>query len=258
MDRLLSIAAATVADLSPADTVTVAGQAGFDGAGIWFDPATWTDATTNEVRRRLDDSGVVALDVEPVILGADGDPGDALIDAAIGLGARNVLVASRHPDHAATIERFAQLCDRAAPGGITCVLEFLPIFVVNDLAAAASIVTAAGRPNGAILVDSLHLARSGGTVTDVADLMAASSDLFPYLQIADAPADAPADLYHEALHGRLLPGDGALPLHELLDAVPDVPLSLELRSASVREAYPDPLERSAAVLAATRRLVADA
>ena len=58
------------------------------------------------------------------------------------------------------------------------------------------------------------------------------------------------------MHGRLLPGDGALPLRELIDAVPDVPLSLELRSASVREAYPDPLERSVAVLAATRRLLA--
>ena len=253
MDRLLSIAAATVADLSPADTVTVAGQAGFDGAGIWFDPATWTDATTKEVRARLDDAGIVALDVEPVILGADGDPGDALIDAAIGLGARNVLVASRHPDRTATIERFGQLCDRAAAGGITCVLEFLPIFVVRSLGDAVAVATAAARPNGAVLVDSLHLARSGGSVADVA---ATDPNLLPYLQIADAPASAPEDLYYEAVHGRLLPGDGALPLRELIEAVPDVPLSLELRSASVREAYPDPLERSVAVLAATRRLLA--
>ena len=107
----------TVADLSPADTVIVPPpQAGFDGAGIWF------DAGDRGPPRRparsgppADDRAVVALDVEPVILGADGDPGDVLIDVAIGLGARNVLVASRHPDHAATIERFGELCDRAAP-----------------------------------------------------------------------------------------------------------------------------------------------
>ena len=56
--------------------------------------------------------------------------------------------------------------------------------------------------------------------------------LLPYLQIADAPARPPdpAHLREEALHGRLLPGEGDLPLAETLAAVPSVPLSVELRS----------------------------
>lgn len=256
MDRLLSIAAAALGELGPADAVSVAATSGFGGAGIWFDPATWTTATTAEVRRRLDATGVVALDVEPVILSRSGDPGDALVDTAVALGARHVLVASRHPDRAATIDRFGELCDRAAAGGVTCVLEFLPVFAVGNLAAALGVVRAAGRRNGAVLVDSLHLARSCGTPAGVGELAAAEPALFPYLQIADAPAQRPDDLYDEAVNGRLLPGEGGLPLADLLLAVPSVPLSLELRSRALRDAYPDPQRRATEILAATRRLLA--
>jgi hypothetical protein len=53
----------------------------------------------------------------------------------------------------------------------------------------------------------------------------------------------------------LLPGDGDLPLRETLAALPDVPLSLELRSASLMTAYPDPVERARAVMRATRDLL---
>ena len=81
-------------------------------------------------------------------------------------------------------------------------------------------------PNGAVLVDTLHLARSGGSPDD---LRAVPSRLLPYLQVADAPAAPPGPerdtLREEALHGRLLPGEGELPLEATLAAVPDVPLS---------------------------------
>ncbi len=257
MQRLVSLAAGTALEVGPADFVDVAAAAGFPAAGIWFDPASWSPTTSRQVRGRLDATGLVALDVEPIILSDDGDPGEALIDAAIEVGARNVLVASRHPDRRATIERFGQLCDRAAPAQLTVVLEFLPIFAVRSLADALAVVSAAGRPNSGVLVDNLHLSRSGGSPADVATVDPA---LLPYLQIADAPAalPEPAGLYEEALHGRLLPGDGGLPIAELLAAVPGVPLSLELRSRMLRETYPDPVQRAGAVLAATQRALAAA
>ena len=60
----------------------------------------------------------------------------------------------------------------------------------------------------------------------------------------------------EALHGRLLPGEGVLPLHDVLRAVPDVAVSVELRSSALMPAFPDPTERASAVLAATRSVLA--
>jgi sugar phosphate isomerase/epimerase len=154
------------------------------------------------------------------------------------------------------VERFGELCERAAPAGVVVVLEFLPIFSVRTLDQAVSVVAEVDHPSGAVLVDTLHLARSGGSP---ADLGGVPARLLPYLQVADAPVAAPvgADaLRDEALHGRLLPGDGALPLEAVLGAVPDVPLSLEIRSSRLVEAHPDPLERARAVRAATERLLA--
>ena len=65
-----------------------------------------------------------------------------------------------------------------------------------------------------------------------------------------SPPVVERDLRDEALHGRLLPGDGALPLRAALAAVPDVPLSVELRSAALMTRYPDPTERARAVRSA--------
>jgi sugar phosphate isomerase/epimerase len=255
-ERLISLAAGCVLDVGPAETVEVAAQAGFGGAGIWFDPASWTSDTTKTVADRLDATGLVALDVEPIILGRGPDPGDALIAAAAELGARHVLVGSGPASRAAVVDRYGELCDLAAPAGIVVVLEFLPIFTVATLHDALGVVQEVDRPNGGVLVDNLHLARSGGSP---ADLAAVPPELLPYLQIADAPATledrTPERLRDEALNGRLLPGEGELPLAEVLAAVPGVPVSPELRSAALLRDHPDPTDRARAILAATRRLL---
>ncbi len=254
--RLLSLAAGTVFDVGPADAVDVAADAGFGAVGIWFDPETWTSATTTAVADRLRATGLVPLDMEPVILGREHDPGEALVETAAELGVRHILVAGGAAERGAVVDRFGALCDLASSAGIVVVLEFLPIFSVASLGEAMSIVEAAARPNGGVLVDTLHLARSGGSP---ADLDAVPKRLLPYLQIADAPRYPPArsrdGLRDEALYGRLLPGQGDLPLVDTLIAVPSVPLSLELRSQPLMSAHPDPVTRAQAVLAATQRVL---
>ncbi len=255
MSRLVSLAAGVVLDIPPEAAVSAAAEAGFDGAGVWFDPSSWTPTRARHVRSRLDATGLVALDIEPVILGPAGDRGEALIAAGAEVGARYVLVASRDPDRPRTVERFGQLCDVAADHGLVLVLEFLPIMAVRTLADAHEVIAGAGRANAGILVDSLHLSRSGGAPSELAGL---NPGLLPYVQIADAPRQPPEPdaLRDEALEGRLLPGEGELPLVELLAAVPGVPISVELRSRSLTNTHPDPVERARIVLAATRTLLA--
>ncbi|MFM8847139.1 MAG: sugar phosphate isomerase/epimerase family protein [Actinomycetota bacterium] len=251
---MLSISAGVHPDLSPADMVSTAASAGWPACGIWFDGTTWSDRTTAEVRRRLDDTGIVALDVEPIIP-ADGseDHAERLIEAAAHLGARFVLFTSRLKDHRATADRYAEACAMAEPHGITVVCEFLPIFPLSTIDLANQVVTGVRSRNVGILVDNLHLSRSGGSVADVRRL---GPGRFPYLQIADAPIERPADmsaLFDEALNGRLLPGDGELPISDLLEAVPDVALSFEVRSRFLRATYSDPVARARIVLEAARR-----
>lgn len=258
-ERLLSLAAGTVLDVGPARAVDVAAAAGWRAVGIWHDPATWTVEVTTAVAARLRSTGLVALDVEPVILGRGEHHGVAKVRVAGELGARFLLLAGGPAGSDEVIEVLGTLADLAAAEApeLTIVLEFLPIFAVDSLSAAATVVAQVDRSNVGVLVDSLHLARSGGSPGDLAGF---SPGLFPYLQLADAPT-VPMDgsvvgLRDEALFGRLLPGDGALPLGELLSAVPAVPVSVELRSRELDQRYPDPVDRARAVLAATRRVLA--
>ena len=244
MGRLLSLAAGVQTDVAPADMVTVAHEAGWPAVGIWFDGKVWDDKTSREVRQRLDDTGIVALDIEPIIPSVDGnDFAEQLIEAAVIIGAQHILFTSRLKDQARTTERYQQVCELAEPHGIKVVCEFLPIFPLNTLSMAADIVGTSGVSNGGVLIDNLHLSRSGSSIDDV---KAMPIDLFPYLQICDAPAQCPTDfggLLDEALNGRLCPGEGSLPIVELLKAVPAVPLSFEVRSKFLRD-IADPVARA--------------
>ena len=97
--RTLSLAAGVMTDIGPADMVSVCSQAGWPACGIWYDHKTWDAATTREVRRRLNDSGLSVLDVEPIIP-SDGrdDHGEALIDVAAELGALGVVTPTTAAD----------------------------------------------------------------------------------------------------------------------------------------------------------------
>jgi sugar phosphate isomerase/epimerase len=251
--RLLSLAAGTLPEFGPAETVDAAAAAGFPAVGVWFDPATWSAQVLRSVAARLDHHGLVALDVEPIMLGSADDHGEAIVDAAIELGARHVLVASREADNGAVAARLATLAGRVEGSAVTLVLEFLPALGVRTFAQANAIVDQVAHPGVGVLVDALHLARAGET-PEV--LRAAPSGRLPYLQLCDAgaPPDdlSPMGLIREALHGRLLPGEGQLPLDDVLDALPAVPISFEVRSAWLRDTFPDPVARARAVFASVR------
>ncbi len=255
---LLSLAAGVLPELGPVDVVRAAGAAGFDGAGIWFDAETWTDGTTREVAAALDDTGLVALDVEALFVTPDGDDGDRLVDAAAGIGARNVLTISRGVEPGPFSERFAELCRQAQPAGIAVCIEFTRLFTIADLPTALAVVDAADEPNAGVLVDNLHLARCGHTADDIGSL---PPELFPYVQLCDAPAELSDEssrgLYVEAVDGRCNLGEGGLPVREVYRAFvrrrrTGPPVSLEIRSRALRDRHPDPVERALSVLTAAR------
>ncbi|MEM8747974.1 MAG: sugar phosphate isomerase/epimerase [Actinomycetota bacterium] len=250
-ERLLSLAAGTVPELTPVEIVSVAAEAGWPATGLWFDGASWNDDTTRGVRRALDDTGIRALDLEPIFITPDGDHGERLIDVAASVGASNLLAVGLGIEAPALIGRLGELGDRAADAGVTVALEFGRLFATHDLGAALDVVGRAGSSGLAVLVDALHLARSGGSPDDVSGVDPA---LLPYVQVCDATAEPTSDLRADALDDRLLPGDGELPLSELVALLPaHTALSVELRSAQLRADF-EPLERARRVLAATRSL----
>jgi sugar phosphate isomerase/epimerase len=256
IDRRLSLAAGVMPDFTPQQTVEAAAAAGWDAAGIWVDMKVWTRQTTREVRAALEDSGIPALDAEVVWIQPGQDDPDhfRVIDIAAQLGAPNVLVVSSAPTPGETAERLGRLSDHAHGCGVRVSLEFGAFTAVKSLADALDVL-ARCPPEVGLLVDPLHFARTGGRPADLRNLDRAR---FAYAQFCDAPAvgpspeDVPA-IIEEAIDLRLLPGDGALPLGDIVAALPaGLPLSVELRSKALRDGYPDPEARSRAVLRATR------
>ena len=155
---------------------------------------------------------------------------EGFLEISARLGAKYVLVMSAEPDEGRTLERFVDLCDRAAGYGLQVCLEFAIYTGVRTLAHAARMVARSERPNASVLIDALHFSRSGGVPAHVATV---EPSLLRYAQICDASADMPgpgdtARLVAEARTGRLLPGEGVLPLRELVRALPDaLPLAIE-------------------------------
>jgi sugar phosphate isomerase/epimerase len=106
---------------------------------------------------------------------------------------------------------FAQLCDDAAEHGLRVALEFVPFTAVPDLATALELVRRAGRPNGGLVIDLWHLARSGSAPAALAEV---PPELIYTVQLADGPATPLDDLLEDARSRRQLPGAGELPVAE--------------------------------------------
>jgi len=254
----LSLAAGVFPEHVPETVVHAAAAAGFDAVGIWIEPDLWTPTRAREVRRQIADNNLKILDAEVVWIrpGELGSNTFRAIDIAAELGAPNVLVVSTDPDERATAAKLAVLCRHARPAGIDISLEFMAFLAVPDLASALRVIRAANQPNARLLIDPIHLSRSGGSPQDLA---AVEPHYFAYAQFCDARAELPprddnAAIREEALDGRLMPGEGTLPLRELLAALPTgLPLSIELRSKHLRDHWPEPVARARRVLEATRR-----
>ena len=258
--RLISLAAGVVQEFPPEDVVYAAAGAGFNATGIWCDLDTWSPQRSNRVSRALAETGLCALDLEVLWLkpGEAIDTHDAMIDIALALDVRNILCVSSETDIARTKARFDHLCRKAEGSSLRIVLEFLAITEISSLELALDVVQDVAHPVGGILVDTLHLQRTGASAQDLHNIDPA---LMPYIQLCDASArllDAsPEGLLEDALYLRQLPGDGDLPLTDVLAQLdPQLPLSLEIRSRALLQEFPkDPLARASCVFEATRRFL---
>jgi sugar phosphate isomerase/epimerase len=264
----IALAALTVLDASPPDVVDLAAAAGYDAITLRTvdanvdEPNPLADDTPlrRETLARLKHHGLDVLDIEVVRLAGDTDVGALrpMLECAALLGAQHALIIGLEPDEDRLVERYREVCEEAAAVGIRAVLEFMVFSEVRTVQHADRVVAGADHPSAGVLVDTLHLARSGGTPEELAALVRANPDRYPYCQLCDGPREAPEGgkrgLYKEAVAHRLYPGDGELPLREDVAALPaGAPLSLETPVL----AYADrsPAERARLAIEATRRLL---
>lgn len=231
-------------DVPPAEFVGLAARAGFSRVGFRLFPAfpgapfydlAAGGRAAREVARRLDDTGLALWDIEFVVIDAAFDPSNArrVLGDAAALGARRLSACGEDADRARLTDNFAALCALAGEVGMSVDLENMGWRPVRTFADAVAVVAASGAPNGGVLVDALHFFRNGATPEHLA---AAPPRLIRSAQLCDVTAAAPAtdaERIAEARGGRLAPGEGDLPLRELLAAAPDgVAISVEVPIAA--------------------------
>lgn len=154
------------------------------------------------------------------------------LDVMAELGAQRVNTVTFDPDLNRGVDQIGLLAEMAAAAGMETTLEFAPGLCVSDLSTALGVVREVGRPDLRLLIDTMHLVRSGSGADDIAAL---DPDLIGYVQLSDAPLVASLPNYlEESCFQRMVPGSGELPLLDILEALPrhlviglEVPLRAE-------------------------------
>ena len=210
-----------------------------------------------EMKAAMRDRGVAISLAEGFGVVPDVEARDRLadLDAVAELGARQVSLGIRDPDLARAYDQLALLAEMAAERGMTSTTEFAPTLTIKSLPMALNAVRHVGRRDYRLTIDAMHLIRSGSTVEDLAAL---DPDVIGYFQICDVPLVSEFDSYgEEARTERRIPGDGELPLLDLLRLVPgDRIVGLEIPLLTAASAGVGPLDRLRPAVEATRALLA--
>jgi sugar phosphate isomerase/epimerase len=235
------------------ERLRLAAASGFAGLSMWESDYLGARAegySDADLRGALADHGIEIAELDALTSWLPGEddavPSDwttsfeekdfyAVADA---LGARSINVvdlgAGRTISVDAAAEAFAGVCDRAKEHGLLVHIEFLPWSNIPDIESAWEIVREAGRANGGVLLDTWHLLRSGGTPES---LMGIPRDRVYAIQVSDAPAVAELNLMEETMARRLLPGEGAARVRDVLEVLSDggctAPVGVEVFSSAL-------------------------
>ena len=138
-----------------------------------------------ELRAAMRDRGVRSRSAR------DASSGPCDIRAAAGdmdimreLGVERLNTVSMDPDLGRSLDQLALFAEMAAERGMQATIELCPALTINTLGAAVAAVRHVGRRDFSLLLDTMHLGRSGATAAEVAALDPA---LIGYVQLCDAP-----------------------------------------------------------------------
>ncbi len=165
---------------------------------------------------------------------------------------------SLESDRARTFDELAVLTELAADRGIVTSVEPVPGLAIADLPTAMAAVEHVGRKEISLLIDTMHVARSGARAEDLRSLPA---ERIGHVQLCDVPLRSTKEHSYaeEAMYYRMAPGEGELPLAEMLAALPgDCVVGLEVPMLSRAEAGVSAYDRLLPCVESARALLARA
>lgn len=234
-----SLAYLTVFGTPPRRMIQIAAETGYDFVSLRLAPVTpeepkWpfiTDPSlVADTVKAIDEYGIPVLDVELIRT----DPGTASSDwrdfvaVADELGARHLITQIPEPDIGKAVDLFSEICALGTEYGMTADLEFIPWTPTDDLSRAMEIVTKAGAPNGAVLVDTLHFARSRSSLDELASVPESQVNFVQLCDARDISSMSNDEFITVARADREPPGRGVLDIGPIVETVPRVPYALEV------------------------------
>lgn len=253
------------------EKIESAARAGYDMVELWCaDVETFLKegGSVPALRAQLHHAGLrvpsmIALtewaDVEPSAFVRYLDVARERMETAAALGCPRIVASPpfrQSIDLAVAGERYGQLLALGRRIGVLPSMEFLGFVPqINNIRTCLEVVARANDPDATIVLDPFHIFRGGGSFEDVR--------LVPGHRIGichfnDAPGDKPRESQGDG--DRVLPGDGVLPLAELVRSLRAVgyhgPISLELFSKALWAQ--DAFEVAAKGLAQMRQAIAQA
>jgi sugar phosphate isomerase/epimerase len=221
-----------------------------------------------DARRELESRGAPICCVDPFLGWYPGyDPATARGEAAAELRATEdevlrwaeelgaTSITALGPFHGASAsfdeaaDSLGAFVDRAGAAGLRIQLEPIPTTKVPDLASGLALLEAVSRPNLGLVLDTYNLFR-GGLTPDQLD--GVSHEQIFAIQLADAETAEPkgTDYFEDAYHHRALPGEGVLPMEDVIRRLtakgPLAPLGPEVFSDALLSLPPAPAGRRCA------------
>ena len=270
---LLSINGATTMKAALPQDVAAAAAAGFKALEIWaakMDTYLENHAV-EELKALFDGADLLPASINSIEFITFRPPGEyeeilarcrELCEMAQVLGCdKIVVVPSPTPNEGAAWDRIRdesvrvlrQLSDVAAPHGVQLAFEFLgfPWCSVRTLAQCWEIVDETQRENVGLVIDTCHFYAGGSTLDSIDRVPPEKILIFHINDVEDRPLETIEDAH------RLLPGQGVIPLDDILGRLKDVDFdglcSVELFRPEYWER--DPAELAAAARAATLEIV---
>jgi sugar phosphate isomerase/epimerase len=207
----------------------------------------------------MDDRGVSISLGEGLLIapGVDVRSYAADLDIMAELRIPRINTVSLEPDRARTFDELAALTELAATRGISTCVEPVVGLSIADLPSAIAAVEYVNRDEISLLIDTMHVARFGASADDLRSIPA---ERIGYIQLSDTTMQHRMQHYaEEAMYERMTPGEGELPLLDMLAALPqDRVVGLEIPMRASAEAGVSAYDRLLPCVNSARSLLARA
>ena len=241
MPHRFSLAYLTVPGVTPAEQTYLAAECGYDHVSFRLahlgvagepdiDPAS--PKVIGEAKRALAETGLTCFDIELVRIVRNMEASSFVraFEAGAELGAEHVICSAWtdvRNDRAFVVDRFSEICELAAPFGLTVNLEFPAFSRLTRLEEVLEVLELAGMSNAGVLIDTLYMHFNR---TPLSVLRRLPADWVHFMHICDAECVSYTkdEMIHTARDARLYVGEGAIDFSRINEEFPELPLAIEL------------------------------